>query len=281
MKSCLILEGGAMRGVFSAGILDAFLEHNVSFDACYAVSAGACLACSFLAKQKGRGYAVMTDYLENRDYCSLSSLLRTGDLFGADFLYHKIPEELYPIDNRAFCSNPTRFYAVVTNCNTGVAEYRQVCDQFADVDIVRASASMPLVSRMVALDGEPFLDGGIADPIPLQKALSEGYDRIVVVLTRPRGYRKSPDRLFPAMRLKYRKFPNLLRVMKKRHEIYNESLSFVDRLDRQGEILVLAPESSLRIRRTEKDHAVLSEGYRHGYDLSNSRMEEIKNYLRK
>lgn len=181
MKTGLVLEGGGMRGVFTGGVLDVFLEHSLSFDVCFGVSAGACFACSFLAGQHKRGYHVMADFIQKKEYCSVYSLIRTGDLFGADFVYHTIPEQLYPIDNDAFLKNSTEFFSVVTNCHTGAAEYHRIHDLFGDVDRVRASSSLPLVSRMVELDGKPYLDGGIADPIPVRHAFASGCDRVVAV----------------------------------------------------------------------------------------------------
>ena len=223
MKIGLVLEGGAMRGVFTAGILDVFLENGLEFDSCHAVSAGSCLACSFLSRQIGRGYAVMTDYLDNKEYCSVSSLLRTGDLFGADFLYHKIPEQLYPIDNATFLQGKTTFYSVATNCESGRAEYLKVEDLIRDVDAVRASASLPLVSRIVDWKGKPYLDGGIADPIPVEQAFRDGCDRVVVILTRHRAFRKSKEKTALLMGLKYRKYPHLVSTLKERHRIYNDT----------------------------------------------------------
>lgn len=279
MKIGLVLEGGAMRGVFTAGVLDVFLDQKFQFDRCYAVSVGSCLACSYLCAQRGRGYAVMTDYLDNKDYCSFSSLRRTGDLFGAEFLYHKIPEELYPIDNEAFHRNGTEFYSVVTDCNRGNAEYLRVSDMFSDVDKVRASASLPFVSRMVEIDGQVYLDGGVTDPIPVQKALSDGCDKIVVVLTRPRDYRKKKERSSFFARLKYRKYPAFVQAMKERVSIYNRTLEALSRLEAEGKALVLAPAQALPIRRTEKDLRVLLEGYRSGCALAEESIPQINDFL--
>lgn len=279
MKHGLVLEGGAMRGVFTAGILDVFLEQNVQFDVCYGVSAGACLACSHLCCQKGRGYAVMTDYLDNKDYCSLSSLIRTGDLFGAEFLYHTIPEKLYPIDNEAFQKNSTEFHCVVTNCITGRAEYPIVSDMFSDVDLIRASSSLPLVSRMVEINDNKYLDGGIADPIPVQEAIAQGCDRVIVILTRERSFRKEREKTLLLIRMKYRNYPNLIKAMELRHEAYNASLDLISRLEQKDSVFVLAPTESLNIRRTEKDRQILQRGYDTGRDLALSQMDRIREFL--
>ena len=280
MKTCIVLEGGAMRGVFTAGVLDVFLERNIEPDACIGVSAGACLACSFLTKQKGRGFAVMTDYLDDKDYCSLSSLVRTGDLFGADFLYHKIPEELYPIDNDAFLAGKTELYTVVTNVETGAPEYHRVEDMFRDVDWVRASSSLPLAARMVDLQGQKYLDGGVSDPIPVKKALEMGFDKVIVVLTRHRAFLKSKEKTIPLIRLKYRNYPKLVEDMKNRHAVYNESLDLVKRLENEGKIFVIAPGDPLNISRTEKNMALLRDGYQQGRTLTESLLPKLTEYLK-
>ncbi len=281
MKLGLVLEGGAMRGVFTAGVLDTFLDHGIGFDFCYGVSAGACLACSYLCAQKERGYHVMTDYLENKDYCSFSSLVRTGDLFGAEFLYHTIPEQLYPIDNDAYLKNNTCFYSVVTDCNSGKAEYLQVRDMFHDVDMIRASASLPLVSRIVKIDGGMYLDGGVADPIPVGRALDDGCDRIVVVLTRHREYRKGKEKTVPLMKLKYRNFPKLVSAMEKRPQVYNDTLEKLARWESEGKVMILAPEQPLQIRRTEKNREVLRRGYEQGRSLAESSLSALNAFLTK
>ena len=279
MKLGLVLEGGAMRGVFTAGVLDAFLEQELSFDLCIGVSAGACLGCSYLAKQKGRGFAVMTDYLDQKEYCSISNLLRTGDLFGADFLYHKIPEELYPIDNDAFLNQKTEFYAVVTNCISGKAEHIQIKDMFEDVEYIRASSSLPLMARMVVFDDVPYLDGGISDPIPVKRALEMGCDKVIVILTRHRQFRKNKEKFLPLIKAKYRKFPYLIADIENRHNLYNETLDEIDRLEKEGKILVIAPQEPLDIRRTEKNRNKLKSGYDQGYRLATEKLSEIYSYL--
>ena len=279
MKTGLVLEGGSMRGVFSAGILDIFLDHGLSFDVCYGVSVGACLACSFLCGQRGRGYAVMTDYLDEKDYCSVFSLRRTGDLFGAEFVYHKIPEELNPIDNEAFLRNPTVFYSVATDCGTGKAAYLPVKDMFSDVDMVRASASLPLLARMVDVDGVLYLDGGIADPIPVRKALEDGCDKVIAVLTRPRGYRKEEDSSLPLIRWKYRKYPEFVAAMERRTSYYNDTLDELARFESEGKVFVLAPKEPLPIRRTEKDRDILKQGYLDGVTLASEQLANIKSFL--
>lgn len=280
MKVGLVLEGGAMRGVFTAGVIDAFLDEGIDANVCIAVSAGACLACSYLCRQRGRGYATMTDYLDEKDYCSLSSLIRTGDLFGAEFLYHKIPEELYPIDHSAFLNGNTEFYTVITNCRTGKPEYPRIRDMYRDIDYIRASSSLPLLARMVELNGEMYLDGGVSDPVPVLRALEMGCDKVIVVLTRHREFRKSPEFSVPLMLGKYRRYPNLIHDMKIRHEVYNNTLARIARWEREGRIFVIAPDHPLDISRAEKNGERLRQGYTHGCEVARELMPRMKAYLK-
>lgn len=279
MKVGLVLEGGAMRCVFTAGVLDIFLEEDILPDLCIGVSAGACLACSYLCHQHGRGYATMTDSLNEKDYCSISSLMRTGDLFGADFLYHKIPEELYPIDHRAFLTGRTEFYTVITNCLTGKPEYPKIEDMYRDIDYIRASSSLPLLARMVELNGEKYLDGGVSDPVPVLRALEMGCDKVIVVLTRHRSFQKSKEHSIPLLQAKYRNYPNLIHDMKIRHEVYNDTLARIKRLERERKIFVIAPESPLDIRRAEKDKEKLRNGYLYGCRQARRSIPSLLEYL--
>ena len=280
MKIGLVLEGGGMRGVFTAGVLDSFLDNEINVDVCIGVSAGACLACSYLCKQRGRGFSVMTDYLDDKDYCSFSSLLRTGDMFGAEFLYHKIPEELYPIDNAAFQRGATEFYTVVTNCDTGIPEYPEITDMLRDVEYVRASSSLPLLSRIVEIGDKRYLDGGVSDPIPVQKAFELGCDKVIVVLTQHRGYRKTAEKTLPLIRARYRSFPNLVQDMQKRHDVYNETLEQILQWENAGNVFVIAPENPLNIRRTEKCREILRGGYLQGKELTDRLIPYLREFIK-
>ena len=230
-KTGLVLEGGGMRGAFTTGVLDFFLDSldkEFSFHSCMGVSAGAIHACSFLSKQKGRGFETNIDYLEDEQYGSFKNLIKTGDLFDAEFCYKTIPEELNPYDYKTFEDNPTDFYAVVTNCRTGEAEYKKITDMHKGIYFVRASGSLPLVSRTVWIQKQPYLDGGIEDSIPIKKSEELGNEKNVVVLTRDRGYRKGPNKLIPMAHLRYGKeFPKLVEQMKNRHIRYNETLEYL------------------------------------------------------
>lgn len=265
MSNALILEGGGMRGIFAAGVIDYLLDQKIRFDNVIGVSAGACHGCSYVCGQRGRAYATATDYLDDKNYCSLRSLHKTGDLFGADFLYYKIPQELYPIDNQAFLASGIKFQAVVTNCETGKAEYPVIEDMFRDIEYVRASSSLPLLANMVEIDGNLYMDGGISDSIPLAQSLRQGNEKNVIVLTRPRDYRKKNSRIASAAGLRYRKYPKMAAALKNRSKVYNETLDLIEKEEAAGRTFVIAPMGPLDIGRTEKDRGKLKAAYQEGY----------------
>ena len=180
----LILEGGGMRGLYTAGVLDFFLDKNIEFSSCYGVSAGAAHCCSYLSKQRERAFKASTEHLSNRNYASVYSLITTGDYFNSDFVYRKLPEELNPYDYEAFSRFEGEFYAVVTDCQSGQAEYKQIHDMKKDMDVIRASCSLPFLSKKVMIDGKAYLDGGVSDSIPLRKSMEDGNQKNVVILTR-------------------------------------------------------------------------------------------------
>lgn len=275
----LVLEGGGMRGVFTAGVLDFLLEQNIEFDKVAGVSAGACHACSYLSKQKGRAYRACADYIHRWEYMSFRSLIKTGNLFGEKFVYHEIPEKLIPIDNDEFLKSGADFRAVVTNCKTGKAEYLRVRDVIKDVEMVRASSSLPLVSRMVEINGKLYLDGGIADSVPLKFVMDEGCEKNLVVLTRPRDYVKDVERFQFMIRRKYKKFPQMIETIKNRHTIYNEQMEFIRQQEAEGKAFVIAPRSPLDIGRTERDTAKLKAAYDIGYALALEKKEELFSYF--
>lgn len=275
----LILEGGGMRGVYTAGVLDFFLEHGVSFDSCYAVSAGACHGCSYLSGQQGRALRVTVDYLEDKRYCSIYSLLTTGDIFGADMAYNQIPNYLDPYDYEAFKKRKANFYVVVTNCRTGQPEYVPVEEMVEGLLAVRASSSLPLLSRMVTIKGTEYLDGGIADSIPLRKSQSDGHDKNVVVLTQAVDYRKKPNQLMPFIRIRYRKYPALVRQMERRYQQYNETLDYIGREEKAGRVLVIRPGKPVNIGRLEKDRNKLMVLYREGYEDAKAKHQDLIGFL--
>ena len=279
MKKGLILEGGAMRGLFTAGVTDVMMEEKITFDAMIGVSAGAAFGCNYKSGQIGRARRYNKKYCRDKRYCSLHSLITTGDLYGADFCYRKLPEELDLFDNEAFEKNPMEFYVVCTDVNTGKAVYKKIEDSRVGLQWFRASASMPLVSRIVEIDGEKYLDGGIADSIPVKFFEKEGFTRNVVVLTRPKGYIKKKSSLMPLIRCAMRKFPKMAEAMANRHKIYNETTAYIEEKEKKGEILVIRPSKPLPVKRTEKNPENLEKAYQAGREEAKKRIEEIKEFL--
>lgn len=280
-KVGLVLEGGGMRGAFTAGVLDYFLDKNLSFHTCIGVSAGACHACSFLSKQRRRGFETNTDYLEDETYCSFKNLMKTGDLFGVDMCYRKIPEELNPYDYQAFSENPTEFYVVVTNCKTGEAEYKKITDMHRGIHYVRASSSLPLLSRTVWIKNTPYLDGGIADSIPVKQSQKLGNHKQVVVLTRQRGYRKEPNKAMPAAYLRYqREFSKLVARMKNRHLDYNAALDYLYEEEKKGNVFLICPEKPVEIGRIEKNREKLERLYEEGYTAAEKMGSALLDFMK-
>lgn len=274
----LVLEGGAMRGLFTAGVLDVMMESDISFDGCVGVSAGAAFGCNIKSRQIGRVLRYNLDYCNDPRYCSIRSLLKTGDLFGAKFCYDDLPNELDPFDNETYDSNPMAFYAVCTDVETGKAIYPR-CDRASKdtFTYIQASASMPFVSRPVSIGGMTLLDGGIADPIPLQFFQEKGYKRNVVVLTQPRDYVKSP--VPSSVRMLLLRYPKVADTMLRRHLIYKEEQELAAEAERKGEAFVICPESPLPIGRVEHDPNVIRQTYELGRSAAESRMDELKRFV--
>lgn len=281
-KRGLVMEGGAMRGMFTAGILDVFMENGIEFDGAIGVSAGATFGCNFKSRQIGRAIRYNKRYAHNWRYCSVRSLLFTGDLYGADFCYNRIPNELDVYDLATYRANPMEFYCVASDCETGKPIYKKLetCDAH-DLTWMRASASMPLASKIVEVDGYKLLDGGMTDSVPLAFFESIGYERNVVILTQPREYRKKPSSLMPLMKLALRKYPALVEAMRHRPEEYNEQTAYAFRRAEQGNALVICPEKPLGISRTEHDPRELQRVYDEGRRIAVSRLEEIRVFLEK
>ena len=275
----LVLEGGGMRGLYTCGVLDRLLEEDFEFRSVYGVSAGACHACSYVSKQRGRAFRSGTKYLNEKDYCSLHSLITTGDLFGVDLLYNRIPNELEPFDFETFEKRKSKLWVVVQNVETGKAEYKELTDMHRDIIWVRASASLPLMSRMVEADGKLYLDGGTADSIPLEASMKEGNRKNLVILTQHRQYRKPPSSGYKIAKLKYRKYPQLVESMRDRHIMYNGELDLVAEEEAKGNCLVIAPKQPMVVKRIEKDVEKLKILYQQGYKDCEAMMGEIKKFL--
>ena len=279
-KTALILEGGAMRGMFSCGVTDVFLENGVEFDGAAGISAGAAFGCNFKSRQAGRAIRYNKRYGRDPRYCSVRSLVKTGDLYGADFCYRQIPDVLDPFDRDAFRENPMAFYVGATDVMTGEAVYHRLDDGGSDdIRWMRASASMPLVSRPVRIGDRWLLDGGIVDAVPFAYMEGLGYNRNVAVLTQPKGYRKSPVKGMALFRLGLRKYPAVAEAMAHRHERYNAQMEQIDAREAAGILLVIRPEAGLGISRTESDPEQLERVDRLGRAQGEKRLEEVRAFL--
>lgn len=280
-KRGLILEGGAMRGMFTAGVLDVLMENNIEFDGVIGVSAGATFGCNYVSKQIGRTIRYNKKYCRDKRYCSFRSLIKTGDLYGEDFCYNKIPNELDPFDNDTFRKSKTEFYVVATDIETGEAIYKKY-----DVDDpeallwMRASASMPLASRIVEAGGKKMLDGGMADSIPVKAFENMGYNKNVVVLTQPYDYIKKKNSALPLIKLLYKKFPKLIKVMANRHIMYNETTAYIKEKESQGELFVIRPEETLNVGHVEHNADELEKAYQTGRTIALKNLEKLKEYLK-
>ena len=282
MKKGLIMEGGAMRGMFTCGVLDVFLENNVTFDGAAGISAGAVFGCNFKSKQIGRAIRYNKEYCSDPRYCSFRSLIKTGDLFGVKFCYHEIPEKLDVFDRETFHANPMEFYVGATDIETGKIVYHKCTDGgVKDIRWMQASASLPLVSRPVKIGGRVLMDGGIVDPVPYRYMESAGYDRNVMILTQPNGYVKKKDGTLPLIRARFRDYPELIYAMTVRHVRYNLQMKDIAEREAAGGALVIRPPEALGIGRTVKDPEELERVYRIGRLEAEKRLDEVSEFLSK
>ena len=276
----LVLEGGAMRGLFTVGVLDVMMENGIETDGAIGVSAGAVFGCNYKSRQPGRALRYNKRFCRDWRYCSMRSLFLTGDLYGAKFCYETLPQELDLFDYEAYAENPLPFYVVCTDADTGEAVYhRSDRSDGVEMDWFRASASMPMVSRAVKIGEQKLLDGGIADSIPIRYFESIGYERNIVILTQPEGYVKRPMRGRGAMRVLLRKYPQMLRALERRHEVYNETIAYIRRLEEEGRALVIRPAQPLPVGRVERDPQKLQQTYDAGRAVAEKRLAEIKAFL--
>ena len=280
VKKGLVLEGGAMRGMFTSGVLDVFMENGIEFDGAIGVSAGATFGCNFKSRQIGRAIRYNKRFSHDWRYCSIRSLIFTGDLYGADFCYNQIPNKLDLFDLEAYRSNPMEFYCVASDCLTGKPVYKKLesCDEH-DLVWMRASASMPIASKVVEVDGYKLLDGGMTDSIPLEYFESLGYNRNLVILTQPREFIKETAGLMGLMKILLHKYPKIIEAMKHRAEFYNrETREIFEKADR-GEVFVICPEKSLGISRTDKNPDELQRVYDEGRRIAAEQLEKVKSFL--
>ncbi len=280
MKKGLILEGGALRGLFTAGVTDVMMENGIDFDGMVGVSAGAAFGCNYKSRQPGRVLRYNKRFVNDWRYCSVRSLFMTGNLFGGEFNYHTLPEKYDIFDAATFDANPMEFYAVCTDLLTGKPVYKLLMRHSYDFcEWIRASASMPLVSTIVEVEGHKMLDGGIGDSIPLKFFQDKGYDRNVVVLTQPEGYMKKPNRLMPLIRMQLRRFPRFIEAAADRHLMYNAELDYVRSEEAAGRAFVIRPRTTLPIKHITRNTALLQQAYDEGRSVMQDRLSGLKEYL--
>ena len=281
MKTGMVLEGGALRAIFSCGVCDALLEGGVMTDYVIGVSAGIAYGVSYVSRQPRRNLEVVTRYAPDKRYMGLRNLTdkENRSYFGLKFGFSTIPNELVPFDYDAFAAFPGEVEAVVTNLNTGKADYLPVPRHDEESTVLQASCAMPLMFPIYEIDGQPYLDGGIGDAIPWRRAL-EKCDRVAVVLTRPRSYRRKPDPVLKVIRKQYADYPNFVQAMERRAETYNRDRDALFQAEREGKLLVIAPRTTLGVSRTERDVEKLRLLWAEGYQSAVDRMEEIRDYLR-
>lgn len=278
-KIGLVLEGGGHRGIYTAGVLDTFAENKISFDGIMGVSAGCVHGASFLSGQIGRSIRYTTKYCDNSNYMGIGSLITTGNFFNEKFCYYDLPETLDPFDNDSFDKNQTQFFAVCTDVKTGSAIYHE-CETLKGEKIkwLQASASMPLVSKIIKIDDNLLLDGGIADSIPIKKMQELGFEKNIVILTQEAGYRKNPNSLLPIIKLVYKKYPKLIEAIENRHIIYNQQLEFLEEQEKLGNVIIIRPSEKPTASRTEKDKEKILETYNLGKKDALSIIKNIIEY---
>ncbi len=281
MKKGLILEGGAMRGMFTAGVMDVMMENHIQFDGAVGVSAGAAFGCNYKSHQIGRVIRYNKIFAKDDRYSGIKSLITTGNLYNAEFCYHEVPLKLDVFDTETYRKDPMEFWCVATDTKTGKALYHE-CKEMDDVDLewIRASASMPIVSKPVEIGGRKLLDGGIADPIPVTFFRSLGYEKNIVVLTQPKTYVKQPQKGLKLMKLPLKDYPNIYEDLRVRHTLYNQEVTTVHELAKTGEVFVIQPEQDLQIGKTEHDPKVLEAVYQEGRKTCESLLEQIISYLK-
>ena len=282
MKLGLVMEGGAMRGMFTAGVTDVMMENGIQPDGAIGVSAGAVFGCNYKSGQIGRVIRYNTRFCKDPRYCSIRSLIKTGDMYGAEFCYKTMPDELDIFDRETYRSNPMEFYVTCSDVETGEPVYHR-CDKGDDEDLewLRASASLPLVSRVVEVGGYKLLDGGITDSVPLRAFEQMGYDRNIVILTQPEGYIKQKNKLLPLIKASLRKYPKFIDAAARRHEMYNATLEYIAQREKEGDTLVIRPAAPLEVGSVERDAEKLQRVYQLGRAAAQARLAELLEFSKR
>lgn len=278
MSIGLVLEGGAMRGLYTAGVLDVFLDNNIKVDGIIGVSAGVLFGVNYLSKQKGRAIRYNKRFAKDKRYMGMRSFITTGNIINKDFAYYEIPTKLDIFDEETFEKSDTDFWATVTNIETGEAEYLKLNNVFEQMELLRATSAMPIVSEIIEIDGKKYLDGGVSDSIPVEKCKSMGYDKIIVVLTRTIEYRKKKASSTLA-KIKYKEYPKLIETMENRYKKYNETVEKIIDMENKKEIFVIRPSKDLKIKRIEKDVDKLQAMYDLGVSDCKKQLEDLKEYI--
>lgn len=280
MKTCLVLEGGGLRGIYTAGVLDELFKENIKIDAIIGVSMGSLVGINYVSRQPERTIRYNLKYCKDRRYIGLYSLLKTGNIANKEFAYYELPNKLDKFDYDTFKKSSIKFYCIVSNLDTGKAEYIKITDAKKQAEYLRAGSSMPGVSRIVNIDNNKYLDGGITDSIPFNKAIELGYDKIIVVTTRVKEYRKKKSKNKTLARI-YKKYPNFVKAIEKRNENYNKSVEELIKLENKNQVFVIRPSSVVPIKRIEKNKKVIEAQYNLGKKDFKNKKEELIEYLQK
>lgn len=274
-KVNLILEGGGMRGLYTAGVLDCFLDHKILFTDIIGVSAGACNSLSYITGQRGRNLEINAGYCMDNRYVSVMGLFTRGSIFNMDFLFNDIPNKLIPFDYDKFKSSGCKLTVVTTDCETGKSYYAPVNDMKVDDVYVKASSSIPLVSPIVEAAGRKLVDGGPSDSIPIHYSVNSGFDKHVVILTQHKGYEKKPNKLYPLCKIKLKKYPNLAEAIKNRHIHYNKSIKLAEKLEEENRAVIIRPKKPVEISRFERNPENLKKLYAEGYKDAEDKFSDI------
>ena len=282
MKVCFVLEGGALRGLYTCGILDYLFDKKVEIDCIIGVSAGALFGVNYFSKQKGRGFRYNIKYCNDKRYMSLRSLILTGNIVNKKFAYYKVTKELDPFDEEEFEKNNKDFYAVATNVETGEAEYLKIEKPISQLEELRATSAMPLLSRIIKVNGKKYLDGAVSDSIPVKKAIQMGYDRVVVVTTQPLGYIKKEltEKEVKKYERRYKKYPNFIKTSLNRAKEYNKTLDYMEKLESKKKIFVIRPSRNIDINPLKKTSNDLEVVYKLGLKDAKDNFKDLSEFLK-
>lgn len=282
MSIGLVLEGGGMRGLYTAGVLDVFMENNISVDGIIGVSAGVLFGVNYLSKQPGRVIRYNKRFLKDSRFMGVKSLLKTGNVINKEFAFYEVPIKLDVFDNVTYKASDIPFYATVSNVETGVAEYIQLQDVFEQMELLRATSAMPYVSEIIEYDGKKYLDGGIADSIPFKKCREMGYKKTIIILTRPIEYRKKKSK-FSLAQIKYGKYPKFVETLNSRYKVYNDAVEEIINLEKnnKNDIFVIRPSRTVKIKRVEKDENKVQEMYELGRADATNHLEKLIAWMAK